>query len=84
MLSTRGPAATREIMDMQEFQFPKLFKEKSSAVTFLQSNGLWVLHPGLWVSSMVDPKLKVPCGPGVYRDLCFHEDFVVLSPSKHD
>lgn len=74
-------------MDMQEFQFPKLFKEKSTAVTFLETGGLWVLHPGLFVSSMVDPKLKVLRYPVVYGYLNMIYVFIKvlfrLPPSKH-
>lgn len=59
MLSTWGAGATRDTMSAQGFELPKLFKEKQAAVVFLNENKLWHTHPGLWVSTMVDPKLKV-------------------------
>lgn len=59
MIGALGPAKTRDIMKAQEFDLPKLFTQKADAVSFLHDNGLWLLQPGLAVTAMVEPKLKV-------------------------
>lgn len=59
MLSTSAGLAVRDTMKAQGFEFPKIFEQKSDAITFLEDNGLWILHPGLWVMSNAEPRLKV-------------------------
>lgn len=49
-------------MEVQGFDLPKLFTQKVDAVKFLHDNGLWLVHPGLAVTGMVEPKLKVRFG----------------------
>lgn len=52
-------------METQEFKLPKLFPEKADAVKYLEESKLWVFQPGLWVSSVVEPKLKVRSQPSL-------------------
>lgn len=59
MMSTLGGEKTRKIMDSQGFKMPLLFTQKAGAMSFLEKNGLWACHPGLFVSGMVEPKLGV-------------------------
>ncbi|CAN0104148.1 unnamed protein product, partial [Scytosiphon promiscuus] len=51
--------AAREILDSQNFSLPALFPQKADAISYLESSKLWVLQPGLWVSSIAEPKLLV-------------------------
>lgn len=46
-------------MDCQKFALPELFPQKVDAVKYLEASKLWILQPGLWVSSIVEPKLVV-------------------------
>lgn len=57
--STGSPAQAREILDSQKFGLPELFPQKVDAVKYLEASKLWILQPGLWVSSIVEPKLVV-------------------------
>lgn len=59
MLAASGPTVTREIMDAQEFKLPALFTQKEDALKFLEDNDLWILQPGMMVTSIIEPKLKV-------------------------
>eukprot|EP00752_Nemacystus_decipiens_P007539 g6737.t2 len=59
ILSSAGsPSQAREILDSQKFTLPGLFPLKVDAVKYLEENKLWILQPGLWVSSVVEPKLE--------------------------
>lgn len=46
-------------MESQKFGLPELFPMKVDAVKYLEESKLWILQPGLWVSSIVEPKLGV-------------------------
>lgn len=46
-------------MKAQGFNLPDIFAQREDAVKFLNDNCLWLLHPGLAVNGMVEPKLKV-------------------------
>lgn len=56
----------RETLDTQKFQLPELFPQKVDAVQYLEASKLWVFQPGLWVSSVVEPKLAVRCHACIY------------------
>lgn len=67
MISTLGGEKTRKVMNSQGFDMPKLFEHKADAISFLDKNGLWACHPGLFVSGMVEPKLEVRHGVCVWH-----------------
>ncbi|CBJ33927.1 eukaryotic initiation factor 4G [Ectocarpus siliculosus] len=43
--------------DNQKFSLPELFPQKADAVKYLEAEQLWAVHPGLWVTSILEPKL---------------------------
>ncbi|CAM9873628.1 unnamed protein product [Pylaiella littoralis] len=55
--SAPSTKAARETLDTQAFRLPTLFPAKNDAIEYLEDNKLWVFQPGLWVSSVVEPKL---------------------------
>lgn len=59
MLSTESAVGVRDTLDSQKFSLPELFPQKADAVKYLEAEQLWAVHPGLWVTSIVEPKLAV-------------------------
>lgn len=60
MIQYAGSAqAARDILESQQFSLPGLFPQKADAISYLESSKLWILQPGLWVSSIAEPKLAV-------------------------
>lgn len=59
MLSTESALGVRETLESQKFSLPELFPEKADAVKYLEAEQLWAVHPGLWVTSILEPKLAV-------------------------
>ncbi|CAN0545203.1 unnamed protein product, partial [Ectocarpus sp. 12 AP-2014] len=57
MLSTESALGVRETLESQNFSLPELFPQKVDAVKYLEAEQLWAVHPGLWVTSILEPKL---------------------------
>ncbi|CAN0227895.1 unnamed protein product, partial [Ectocarpus sp. 4 AP-2014] len=57
MLSTESALGVRETLESQKFSLPELFPQKADAVKYLEAEQLWAVHPGLWVTSILEPKL---------------------------